>query len=114
MHYSLPREADLARHCDRDKSQVCPVAEVSSHATDTASQGSLTLSVPDSTSSINAEELRSLFAVHGDLKSIIPHPKEPSDRIIEFFDCRVGSRFPADCVGGADDWRRPAREPTTR
>lgn len=52
-------------------------------------KGTLSLSIPNSTTSLNEEELFSRFGTCGDIKSILPNPKNSSDRLIDYFDSRV-------------------------
>lgn len=52
-------------------------------------KGTLSLSIPNSTTSLNDLELQTQFGTCGDIKSILPNPKNPSDRLIDYFDCRV-------------------------
>ncbi|GAA6059927.1 hypothetical protein JCM10212_003067 [Sporobolomyces blumeae] len=79
IHYSLPRDADLAKDCDREKGQ-----------------GTLSLVIlPFVGARINQalppppdSELYSRFSAFGDIKSVFPSFKRPDMRYIEYFDSR--------------------------
>ncbi|KAI5476331.1 hypothetical protein MNV49_007844 [Pseudohyphozyma bogoriensis] len=76
VHYSLPRESDLARRCDRDKGQ-----------------GTLLLSLSSSaTSPILPPEIGQMFSRFGEVKEIFPHATRRGEDYIEFFDSRGAVR----------------------
>lgn len=96
VHYSLPREIDLKKRCDRDRSQVSTfyLFYLSFRLLNPfyQNQGTLSLRIPNSTASIDDAEVRARFGTCGDINSILPDPKHPADRLVEFWDCRV-SKF---------------------
>ncbi|GAA6039966.1 hypothetical protein JCM8097_002642 [Rhodosporidiobolus ruineniae] len=75
VHFSLPRDADLAQECDREKGQ-----------------GTLSIllrNAPPGTPAPSDQEIYQRFAPFGDIKSVFPSPKRPDMKFIEFFDSRA-------------------------
>jgi len=72
VHYSLPKDNELERGCDRDKNQ-----------------GTLFVSVNDARRPIQDGDLRSKFSVYGEIRSIKPFKDSPFHRFVEFWDSRA-------------------------
>ncbi|GAA5903177.1 uncharacterized protein JCM6883_002720 [Sporobolomyces salmoneus] len=91
VHFSLPRDADMAQDCDREKGQ-----------------GTLSLVIlPFPGARINQalppptdSEIYARFSPYGDLKQVFPSYKRPDMRYIEFFDSR-GTCLAYDKVHGS-------------
>ncbi|GAA5881653.1 hypothetical protein JCM16303_005528 [Sporobolomyces ruberrimus] len=91
VHFSLPRDADMAQDCDRDKGQ-----------------GTLSLVIlPFPGARINQalpapteSEVYARFSPFGDLKQVFPSYKRPDMTYIEFFDSR-GTCLAYDKVHGS-------------
>ncbi|KAG0666361.1 hypothetical protein C6P46_004931 [Rhodotorula mucilaginosa] len=87
VHYSLPRDADLAQGCDRDKGQ-----------------GTLSILVRDppagQTNGVSEQEVYQRFAQFGEIKSVYPSDKRPDVKFIEFYDSRACAQA-YDAMNGA-------------
>ncbi|CEQ41725.1 SPOSA6832_03474, partial [Sporobolomyces salmonicolor] len=88
VHYSLPRDADLAQDCDREKGQGTLSILIRS-----PSGGPL----PPPTD----QEIFNRFGPFGDIKAVFPSPQRPEMRYIEFFDSR-GAAQAFDQLGGRE------------
>ncbi|KAA1068737.1 hypothetical protein PGT21_014172 [Puccinia graminis f. sp. tritici] len=72
VHYSLPKDNELERRCDRDKNQA-----------------TLFLSITDGHRPINDSELRNKFETYGEIRSIKPFKDSPYQRFVEYWDTRA-------------------------
>ncbi|ORY86068.1 hypothetical protein BCR35DRAFT_302727 [Leucosporidium creatinivorum] len=93
VHFSLPRDADLAKRCDREKGQ-----------------GTLALTVVGARGPIEDRELMDRFGAFGEVHSVAPDPTRPDQRLIQFFDSRGSERAydqlnDAPLAGGRMDLR---------
>ncbi|GAA6008445.1 hypothetical protein JCM11491_004480 [Sporobolomyces phaffii] len=91
VHFSLPRDADMAQECDREKGQgtlslvILPFPGARIHQ-----------ALPPPTD----DEVFSRFSPFGDIKQVFPSYKRPEMRYIEFFDSR-GTVLAYDQVHGS-------------
>ncbi|KAM0747733.1 hypothetical protein T439DRAFT_382835 [Meredithblackwellia eburnea MCA 4105] len=83
VHFSLPRDVDISKRCERDKNQ-----------------GTLILSIRNPTSPLSEPELWNRFSQYGELKNIV-HPPEfrRDERRIEYWDSRAAERALDDLHG---------------
>ncbi|GAA5888796.1 hypothetical protein JCM5296_004994 [Sporobolomyces johnsonii] len=88
VHYSLPRDADLAQDCDREKGQGTLSLVIRSPS------GGPLPPPPD-------QEIFNRFGPFGDIKAVFPSPQRPEMRYIEFFDSR-GAAQAFDQLGGRE------------
>ncbi|GAA5862750.1 hypothetical protein JCM3774_001908 [Rhodotorula dairenensis] len=109
VHYSLPRDADLAQGCDRDKGQ-----------------GTLSILIRDppagQTTGVSEQEVYQRFAQFGEIKSVYPSDKRPDVKFIEFYDSRACAQA-FDAMNGAPlgggtadlqfEWDKPEAVPQT-
>ncbi|UZJ53063.1 hypothetical protein CBS101457_002383 [Exobasidium rhododendri] len=72
VHYSLPREIDMTKRCDREKDQ-----------------GTLFILLKRAQGELNDDEVRSLFAQYGEIKSLRRYKDQGNCRFIEYYDCRA-------------------------
>ncbi|WFD35560.1 hypothetical protein MCUN1_002416 [Malassezia cuniculi] len=72
MHYSLPREEDQQKHCDRDQNQ-----------------GTLFVVAEGSTVPLTYELLLSHFGQFGDVKNVRPYKDQQNARFLEYWDSRA-------------------------
>ncbi|OAV95228.1 hypothetical protein PTTG_07203 [Puccinia triticina 1-1 BBBD Race 1] len=79
VHYSLPKDNELERRCDRDKNQA-----------------TLFLSINEASRPIIDGELRAKFEIYGEIRSIKPFKDSPyppllfaSQRFVEYWDTRA-------------------------
>ncbi|BGP27601.1 RNA recognition motif domain containing protein [Rhodotorula toruloides] len=75
VHYSLPRDADLAQACDREKGQ-----------------GTLSIAIrnaPPGVGRLSDQEIYNRFAPFGDIKTVYPHERRPDVTMIEYYDSRA-------------------------
>ncbi|KAL7336554.1 hypothetical protein BJY59DRAFT_597029 [Rhodotorula toruloides] len=75
VHYSLPRDADLAQECDREKGQ-----------------GTLSIAIrnaPPGMSRLSDQEIYNRFAPFGDIKTVYPHERRPEITMLEYYDSRA-------------------------
>ncbi|BGP43359.1 hypothetical protein JCM10449v2_007391 [Rhodotorula kratochvilovae] len=107
VHYSLPRDADLAQACDREKGQ-----------------GTLSIVIrngpPGMAGAPSDQEIHQRFAPFGDIKLVFPDARRPELKYIEFFDSR-GACKAYDTLNGAPmaggtldlhfEWDKPAPAP---
>ncbi|GAA6046793.1 hypothetical protein JCM3770_005646 [Rhodotorula araucariae] len=107
VHYSLPRDADLAQTCDREKGQ-----------------GTLSIVVrngpPGVAGAPSDQEIHQRFAPFGDIKLVFPDARRPELKYIEFFDSRATAKA-YDSLNGTPmaggtlelhfEWDKPAPAP---
>ncbi|WAQ89595.1 hypothetical protein PtA15_11A285 [Puccinia triticina] len=72
VHYSLPKDNELERRCDRDKNQA-----------------TLFLSINEASRPIIDGELRAKFEIYGEIRSIKPFKDSPYQRFVEYWDTRA-------------------------
>lgn len=72
VHYSLPRESDMTKRCDRDKDQ-----------------GTLFILLKKAQGELNDEEVRATFAQYGEIKSLRRYKDQGNCRFLEYYDCRA-------------------------
>lgn len=72
VHYSLPRESDMTKRCDREKDQ-----------------GTLFILLKKAQGELNDEEVRATFAQFGEIKSLRRYKDQGNCRFLEYYDCRA-------------------------
>ncbi|PWN26233.1 RNA-binding domain-containing protein [Jaminaea rosea] len=72
VHYSLPRDADTSKRCDREQNQ-----------------GTLFLLLKRHPRTLTDDDFRSIFGPFGDIKSIRRYKDQKNARFLEFFDSRA-------------------------
>lgn len=72
MHYSLPREEDQQKHCDRDQNQ-----------------GTLFVVAENSTVPLTDKVLLERFSIFGDVKGVRAFKDQPNAHFIEYWDSRA-------------------------
>lgn len=72
VHYSLPRESDMTKRCDRDKDQ-----------------GTLFILLKKAQGELNDDEVRATFAQFGEIKSLRRYKDQGNCRFLEYYDCRA-------------------------
>ncbi|KAG0143006.1 hypothetical protein CROQUDRAFT_205473 [Cronartium quercuum f. sp. fusiforme G11] len=82
VHYSLPKDNELEKRCDRDKNQA-----------------TLFLAISGATRVIDDDELHAKFSIYGEIKSIKQFKESPYQRFVEFYDSRASERAHDDLVG---------------
>ncbi|EGG01666.1 uncharacterized protein MELLADRAFT_78947 [Melampsora larici-populina 98AG31] len=82
VHYSLPKDNELERRCDRDKNQA-----------------TLFLAISGANRAIDDGELNDKFSVYGEIRSIKHFKDSPYQRFIEFWDSRACEAAHDDLVG---------------
>ncbi|MBW0538062.1 hypothetical protein O181_077777 [Austropuccinia psidii MF-1] len=82
VHYSLPKDNELERRCDRDKNQA-----------------TLFLAISGANRVIDDEELKVKFSAYGEIRSIKHFKDSPYQRFVEFWDSRACERAHDDLVG---------------
>lgn len=81
VHYSLPKDNELERRCDRDKNQA-----------------TLLLSITGTHRVVSDGELRAKFEAYGEIRSIKPFKDSPHQRFIEYWDSRACEQAYDDLV----------------
>ncbi|PWN35549.1 uncharacterized protein FA14DRAFT_178918 [Meira miltonrushii] len=74
VHYSLPRESELSKRCDRDKDQ-----------------GTLLAVLRGGDPNLSDDEVRSVFSQFGELRDLRPNDQY-TGRLVDFWDCRATKR----------------------
>ncbi|MCO5598688.1 hypothetical protein L7F22_052786 [Adiantum nelumboides] len=74
VHYSLPRESELSRRCDRDKDQ-----------------GTILAVLNGGDPNLSDDEVRSVFSQFGELRDLRPDDHY-TGRLVDFWDCRATKR----------------------
>lgn len=82
VHYSLPKDNELERRCDRDKNQA-----------------TLFLAISGANRAIDDGELSEKFSVYGEIRSIKHFKDSPYQRFVEFWDSRACEAAHDDLVG---------------
>ncbi|KAH8922619.1 hypothetical protein BT69DRAFT_1220035, partial [Atractiella rhizophila] len=82
VHYSLPREDEQQKRCDREKNQ-----------------GTLFFHCKDAKYPFTDADIHQKFSVFGDIKNIFPHKDRPRERFIEFWDSRACYRAYDELLG---------------
>lgn len=72
VHYSLPRESDMTKRCDKDKDQ-----------------GTLFILLKKAQGELNDDELRATFSQFGEIKSLRRYKDQGNCRFLEYYDCRA-------------------------
>lgn len=72
VHYSLPKEAETAKRCDRDKDQ-----------------GTLFLVLKRAPHDLSDAELHNLFSPFGEIKNLRRYKDQGNCRFLEYWDCRA-------------------------
>lgn len=130
VHYSLPRDADLAKGCDRETGQVRPplsprcTSEPLRLLTDFSQKGTLSITIrngpPGMTAAPPDQEIYQRFAPFGDIKLVFPDPRRPELKYIEYFDSRGavkaydhlnGTPFAGGTLDLQFEWDKPAPAP---
>ncbi|EPQ30632.1 uncharacterized protein PFL1_01533 [Pseudozyma flocculosa PF-1] len=72
IHYSLPREEDKAKRCDRDKNQ-----------------GTLFTLLKQTPQRLSDDDFRQVFGQYGEIRSVRAYKNMANARFVEFFDSRA-------------------------
>ena len=106
MHYSLPKDLDTSKRCERDKNQVRLVAcsPPPGSVLICCTKGTLILNVRSAQQPLIDAELWDRFGQFGELKAIVGGPELRRDeRRVEYWDSRVRLLFQSRIRTEADE-----------
>jgi hypothetical protein len=82
VHYSLPRESDMTKRCDRDKDQ-----------------GTLFILLKKAQGELDDGEVRATFSQFGEIKSLRRYKDQGNCRFLEYYDCRACKKAHDEMIG---------------